>query len=374
MSVESFVPEVIFLDNVESNIKLLTENENSNNQIEYNLKENFPILNSQFKHSLDNSLFDMKTKKKNVDLNSIQEPSKVDNFYKGQSLQGIEQKICENIQIPACDEAQNYTGYSNFKLEWDNENKALFVVIPSVDSLDHWMMLFLQPLGITCDSLNLENCCLKRNCNFRIRLDDERLLLYPDLLKDISDFISIQYLNWQYYWENVIMRDFETINSKQEEYSRDNLVNGDHIGPICYNYWKLPDINVFVNNDSYLNNEINFKESENTTKFHGKENFSQNDNIFDRSIQKSITKYNTDIYGKCILVPELCPKGDDPLVQNNTLSCLTTNISDLNVLTTDSGVLQVLTSENSNHEDNYFALNSSNSMGANDKEYFPIEA
>ncbi|CUV05270.1 unnamed protein product [Cryptosporidium hominis] len=374
MSIGSFVPEVIFMDNIESNIKLLTENENSNNQIECISKENFLNLNSQFKQSSDSLSFDMKIRTENINLNSIQEPSKVDHYYKIQPLQGIEQNIGENIQIPVEDEVQSYTSYSNFKLEWDHENKALFVVIPSVDSLDHWMMLFLQPLGITCDSLSLNNCCLKRNCDFRIRLDDERLLLYPDLLKDISDFLSTQYLNWQYYRENVIMRDFEVMDSEQEEYIGDNLINGNNIGPKCHNYWKFPDINVFVNNDSHLNNEINFAEDENSSKFYEKENFSQNNGSFERNIQKSITNYNTDIYGKCLLVPELCSKGDEPLVQNNTLSCLTTNISDLNVLTTDSGVLQVLTSENSNHDDNYFALNTNSSMGTNDKEYFPIEA
>ncbi|TRY52640.1 Uncharacterized protein CTYZ_00003051 [Cryptosporidium tyzzeri] len=373
MSIGSFVPEVIFMDNIESNIKLLTENENSNNQIECISKENLLNLNSQFKQSSDSLSFDMKIRTENINLNSIQEPSKVDH-YKIQPLQGIEQNIGENIQIPVEDEVQSYTSYSNFKLEWDHENKALFVVIPSVDSLDHWMMLFLQPLGITCDSLSLNNCCLKRNCDFRIRLDDERLLLYPDLLKDISDFLSTQYLNWQYYRENVIMRDCEVMDSEQEEYIGDNSINGNHFGPKCYNYWKFPDINVFVNNDSHLNNEINFAEDENSSKFYEKENFSQNNGSFERNIQKSITNYNTDIYGKCLLVPELCSKNDEPLVQNNTLSCLTTNISDLNVLTTDSGVLQVLTSENSNHDDNYFALNTNSSMGTNDKEYFPIEA
>ncbi|OII74293.1 uncharacterized protein cubi_01137 [Cryptosporidium ubiquitum] len=372
MSVGNFVPEVIFMDSIESNIKLPTENENSTNQDDYNSKENFLILNSQSKN-LSNSLpFDMKIKKQT--LNSIQEPSKVDNFYKEQPLQGIEQNIVENLQLSTDYKAQSYTGHSNFKLEWDNENKALFVVIPSVDSLDHWMMLFLQPLGITCDSLDIDNCCLKRNCDFRIRLDDERLLLYPDLLKDISDFISIQYLNWQYYNENVILRNSEVICSDQDGYGNDNFVGENHIAPTCYNYWKFPDINVFVNSNSRLKNDTNSPEAVQSNKFSGKENFSQKSNSFDKNIQKSIAKYNTDIYGRCILVPEPSPKGEDPLVQNNTLSCLTTNIPDSNILTTDCGMLQVLTSENSNHEDNYFALNSNNSMGTNDKEYFPIKA
>lgn len=373
MSTGNFVPEIVFMDNMESNIKLLTENQNSTNENEYESKENFSILNSQLKHSSNGLLFDMKVKKQNNNLNFTQEPSKADNFYKDQSLQGIEQNIVENFQISTGDKAQSYTGHSNFKLEWDNENKALFVVIPSVDSLDHWMMLFLQPLGITCDSLSIDNCCLKRNCDFRIRLDDERLLLYPDLLKDISDFISIQYLNWQYYKENVILRNSEMICSEQNECGGDNLVSGDNISPICYNYWKFPDINVFVNSNSHLNNDVNSLEAEHFNQLREKENFSQKNNSFDKNIQKSVTKYNADIYGRYILVPELCPKGDDLLAQNNTLSCLTTNIPDSNVLTTDTGVLQILTSENSNHEDNYFALNSSNSIGTSDKEYFPIE-
>lgn len=372
MSLENFVPEVIFMDSLEPSIKFLTEVENSSSQNDYSSKENFSNLNCQVKHSSDSLSLNMTVKEENTNLNSFQQPLNGDSYFKDQYSQGIEQNVGENSKNSVIDEADVYTGHSNFKLEWDCENGALYIVIPSVDSLDHWMMLFLQPLGITCDSLSIDNCCLKRSCDFRIRLDDERLLLYPDLLKDISDFINIQCMNWQYYKESIILRGSEVTYSESNENIKNHTIMNDHTNHICYNYWKFPDINVFVNNHSQMDNNIDHLRSENFSKYYDKENYSQSINGFDRNVESSMAKYGTEVYRRCILVPELCPKGDDSLVQSNTLSCLTTNISDSNVLTTDSGLLQVLTSENSSHEENYFALNSSKSMGVNE-EYFPIE-
>lgn len=375
MSLENFVPEVIFMDSLEPSIKFLAEGENSSSQNDYSSKENFSNLNFQVKHSLDGLPLNVTAKEQNANFNSFQEQLSENSYFKDQSSQGIEKNVGENSQNSALDEANSYTGHSNFKLEWDSESGALYIVIPSVDSLDHWMMLFLQPLGITCDSLSIDNCCLKRNCDFRIRLDDERLLLYPDLLKDISDFINIQLMNWQYYKESVILRGSEMVCSENDENSKNSTEMDDHVNNVCYNYWKFPDFNVSVNYHSQVENSISHLRDENLSKYYDKENHSQSINGFDKSAQSSITKYDTEkVYRRCILVPELCPKGDDSSVQSNTLSCLTTNISDLNALTTDSGVLQVLTSENSSHEENYFALNSSKSIGSNEKEYFPIEA
>ncbi|KAJ1608712.1 hypothetical protein OJ252_2441 [Cryptosporidium canis] len=361
MSLENIVPEIVFIDGLDSSNRFLMESGVSSNQNEYNSKENISNSNCQLKCSSDGLPFNM----------AVKEPLNDDSYCKDhRSMHIVEQNFGENSQSYAYDESVNYNGHSNFKLEWDSENRALYVVIPSVDSLDHWMMLFLQPLGITCDSLNIDNCCLKRNCDFRIRLDDERLLLYPDLLKDISDFISKQYVNWQYYKERVILRGSDMICSENDE-NLNNIIVDNQVDNICCNYSRLPDINVSVN--IQRGNDTKCLENENSCKYYGGKNYSQNNNELDKSSHNSVAKYSGEVYERCILVPELCPKGEDSLVQSNALSCLTTNISDSNVLTTDSGILQVLTSENSNHEENYFTLNSSNSAGANEKEYFPIE-
>ncbi|KAF7458698.1 hypothetical protein HWI79_783 [Cryptosporidium felis] len=373
MDSSNSVPEMIFMDNIESNLMLLSENENSNNQSGYSLKENYPNINAQLKVCSNNHLSISQANKSCINGRNYLPNESVPESFNQELSQGMNMDSTDGEYFPHSNDFKN-SGYRNFKLEWDRENDALYIVIPSVDSLDHWMMLFLQPLGITSESLCMNNCCKMGNCDFRIRLDDERLLLYPDLLKDISDYIRIQSKKWQYYSSSVILSDLDReIDFRKDDYSKDRYINQYDNELLNMNNLKLPDINVFLDDQSQANDYFEPIANSPSYELPRKESFLRTGTDFDQS-KKQINECNIDIYGKCILIPDVCSKIRDPTISNNSISCLTTNIPDSNILTSDSGILQVLTSENSNHDENYFSLNQSNSTGVENEECFPIEA
>ncbi|EEA07147.1 uncharacterized protein CMU_000160 [Cryptosporidium muris RN66] len=206
--------------------------------------------------------------------------------------------------------------YKNFKLEWDEKNEVLYVVIPSVDSIDHWVMLFLQPLGITNDSLKIDNCCISNNCNFKVRIDDERLLLYPDLLDDIYKFILFQRNLWYFYKHHI-----NHIHNSVTTFD-DSTV--DHL-------WQNPDINVYLKKD-------------------------ETDHNFSKGREGCCSEY--------------C---DSYLKGQHILPCISTTISESNVFTTDSTIFPLLTSEDSSSNDDY-QLNSFTNIcnGNNERAFFPI--
>lgn len=379
MDGQNLVPDVIFLENLDSEINLSYSNKDevSSEYSEYNLKENYPNINNQIRLNSTNVSVDQ-IQKKNVNskYNIFQVAGQDENSNSENSaLQNSENEIFNCTSSSFIEEENTSPGFRNFKLEWDKENDALYIVIPSVDSLDHWMMLFLQPLGITNESLCLENCCVQNKCDFRIRLDDERLLLYPDLLKDISDFLSIQIKKWQFYKSNVMLRD---MNIDNQLFGNEEIQH--QVSENCiYNFHdcsKLPNINVFLNNSFQKEKLARISEYNDSDQFYERKPNQENVEFDNNSQNNFVLDDHMEIYRKSIMISELCSQNDEPISVSSKFpfSRLTTNISESNlVVSSDSTMLPVLTSENSSQDGSYFTISSSiNNPTTNEKEYFPI--
>ncbi|KAH7649017.1 hypothetical protein FG379_001386 [Cryptosporidium bovis] len=367
MDIQNEIHEVVFLENLDSDSLHLQNKSIENSYHDISLKENFPIndknAQSNMINSYSNSQLNGKYYSKTNNIHCCIQNNIHDN-YNENGYQAIKE---ENLALNTIDysytesKCNYFPGYKNFRLEWDKDTDSLYIIIPSVDSLDHWMMLFLQPIGITNDSFCLKNCCTEGNCDFKIRLDDERLLLYPDLLKDISEFISLQSKLWSNYVSTVVMRDRDSIDNFIQSNGHFSNNSTENCYEQIYSCHKLPNINVFLNDVQNELSSDNFIEdnrliccekeiSQNCSVIYDYKQCSR-PNKYYYGLDLSACKLTTaDLHHKSANSIELCNK-------STQLSCLTTNISDSNITTADSTMIPVLTSDNSNNDESYFNTN-----------------
>ncbi|KAH8741407.1 hypothetical protein FG386_003254 [Cryptosporidium ryanae] len=363
MDIQNGIPEIVFLENLDSDsLHFQNKDIEHSYQEDISLKENFPMNDKNIQFNTDSNL--------NNQFNG-RYYSKSNNYYytqnnvnyseNGYQIIRDENSSLNTLNNPSSKgEFNSFPGYKNFRLEWDRDTNSLYIIIPSVDSFDHWMMLFLQPLGITNDSFCLRNCCIEGNCDFKIRLDDERLLLYPDLLRDISEFIGLQSKLWNSYVSSVVLQDKDFIDNsiQSNRYFCDDSTENFH--DQIYSCHNLPNINVFFNdfhnevgNRNYIEDKTNIccesELSENCSDIYNCRQSSVTNKYY-RSLDLNSCKSNTtDLNHNSSNSIELCNK-------SAPLSCLTTSISDSNIVTTDSTMLPILTSDNSN-EESYFNTN-----------------